>query len=127
MKPIRKFNNGNGALLCNICRTIIATRDESRVSKQLLCDECSEKTIDMKTIIEFNMDEPDDVGRHQVFMKSEDMANAIWEIQMNLAKKYEKYRTPKEGETYEDAVEQIFKDINEILEDEGIDIYNLIQ
>jgi hypothetical protein len=25
MKPIHKFNNGNGATLCHCCRTIIST------------------------------------------------------------------------------------------------------
>lgn len=81
----------------------------------------------MKAIIEFNMDEPDDRESHKLFMKSEDMGNAIWEIQMNLRRKYEKYRTPKEGEKYEDAVDTIFMDIADILEENGIDPYNLIQ
>ena len=80
----------------------------------------------MKATVEFNLDEPYDVGRHEVFMKAEDMTNAIWEIQMNLRRKYEKYREPKEGETCEDVVVQIFDDINDIMEEYGIDIHNLI-
>ena len=81
----------------------------------------------MKAIIEFDMDKPDDRESHTLFMKSEDMGNAIWEIQMGLRRRYEKYREPKEGETYEDAVDEIFMGIADILESNGIDIDNLIE
>ena len=38
-KPIRKFNNGNSALLCNTCRKIIATGDDALYGYKLYCDE----------------------------------------------------------------------------------------
>ena len=37
MKPIHKFNNGRGAMLCNKCRTIIST---GPATKELYCDQC---------------------------------------------------------------------------------------
>ena len=36
MKPIHKFNNGNGATLCNACHTII----ETGLTEALLCGSC---------------------------------------------------------------------------------------
>lgn len=44
MKPIYKFNNGNGATLCCSCRTIIST---GKPVKQLLCLKCQEKALDL--------------------------------------------------------------------------------
>ena len=40
MKPIHKFNNGRGAMLCNICRTIIST---GPATKELYCEKCKPK------------------------------------------------------------------------------------
>jgi hypothetical protein len=44
MKPIIKFNNGNGAILCNKCRTIIKenlTKEELEGKTDLLlCEKC---------------------------------------------------------------------------------------
>lgn len=37
MTPIYKFNNGIGATLCNLCRTIITT---GKPSNHLYCDRC---------------------------------------------------------------------------------------
>ena len=39
-KPIRKFNDGMGAVLCNHCSVIIQTGFKG---KRLLCDECKSK------------------------------------------------------------------------------------
>ena len=40
LKPIRKFNNGRGALLCNTCRTIMATGKEAWEGNSTLCAKC---------------------------------------------------------------------------------------
>jgi len=37
MKPIYKFNNGNGATLCHLCRTIITT---GKITNNLYCNRC---------------------------------------------------------------------------------------
>lgn len=39
IKPIHKFNNARGAMLCNKCRTIISTGQKT---KELYCDKCKE-------------------------------------------------------------------------------------
>lgn len=39
MKPIHKFNNGNGATLCHKCRTIITTK----FTDDLYCKKCETK------------------------------------------------------------------------------------
>lgn len=36
MTPIHKFNNGNKATICNICRTIISTD----FTDDILCEKC---------------------------------------------------------------------------------------
>lgn len=41
IKPIHKFNNGNGATLCKSCSVIIATT----ITQDLLCPECQEKAL----------------------------------------------------------------------------------
>jgi methyltransferase-like protein len=47
MKPIIKFNNGNGAILCNRCKVIIKenlTKEEVEGKTDLLlCKKCEEK------------------------------------------------------------------------------------
>jgi len=46
IKPIYKFNNARGAMLCNGCRTIISTGPKT---EELFCDKCKqmEHIIDM--------------------------------------------------------------------------------
>lgn len=39
MKPIHKFNNGRGAMLCNTCRTIIST---GPATEELYCEKCKQ-------------------------------------------------------------------------------------
>ena len=41
IKPIHKFNNGNGATLCKSCSVIITTA----ITQDLLCPECQEKAL----------------------------------------------------------------------------------
>jgi hypothetical protein len=40
MEPIRKFNSGKFALLCNNCRIIILTGDDALKSNKVLCEKC---------------------------------------------------------------------------------------
>ena len=40
--PIYKFNNGRGAMLCNICRTIISTGPKT---EELYCKKCKGEKI----------------------------------------------------------------------------------
>lgn len=45
MEPIYKFNNGNGAMLCNKCRTIISTGPKT---EQLYCAKCNPIIIEVE-------------------------------------------------------------------------------
>jgi hypothetical protein len=49
MEPIYKYNNGNGAMLCVKCRTIISTGPKT---EELYCEKCKPKqeTLLGKTI-----------------------------------------------------------------------------
>lgn len=43
MKPIHKFNGGNGATLCHGCRVIISTG----MTSDVLCSECDELYVSL--------------------------------------------------------------------------------
>ena len=45
MNVIYKFNNGNGATICNECRTIIAT---GKRVERFYCDKCQERINSME-------------------------------------------------------------------------------
>jgi reverse gyrase len=42
MNPIYKFNNGRGATLCHLCRTIITT---GKMTNDLYCDRCLSERV----------------------------------------------------------------------------------
>jgi len=44
MKPIHKFNNGNGATLCHNCYIIIS----DGLTNDLICPDCLAKLLDLK-------------------------------------------------------------------------------
>jgi reverse gyrase len=41
MKPIHKFNNGNGATLCHLCKTVITVG----LTNDIYCDRCTSERI----------------------------------------------------------------------------------
>ena len=49
MKPIHKFNNGNGATLCHLCKTIITVG----LTNEIYCDKCKSKRFYIETEYEF--------------------------------------------------------------------------
>ena len=49
MKPIHKFNNGNVATLCHLCRTIITA---GKLTNDLYCDRCLKERVKVEE--EFN-------------------------------------------------------------------------
>jgi hypothetical protein len=49
MKPIHKFNNGRGATLCHLCRTIITV---GKPTNDLYCDRCLSERVKIEE--EFN-------------------------------------------------------------------------
>ena len=75
----------------------------------------------MKAILEFNMDEFDDVMAHKRAVMSTDMALAIWEIVYNMKRSFENKIDEGKYEGYYDLLDDVFKAINEELQDIPID------
>lgn len=79
-----------------------------------------------KAIIEYNLNDIDDVNAHKRAIKSLDLALALWEITHNTKKKLEWSMEGKEMDKYE-AVELVYEKINEILSEHNIDLDDLIE
>ena len=78
-----------------------------------------------KAIIEYNLNDPDDVMAHKRAIKSDDMAFALWEIIHNTKKGLEWSMENKEIDKY-DALELVFDKIHEIISEHNIDLDDLI-
>jgi hypothetical protein len=78
-----------------------------------------------KAILEFNLNEPDDIIAHKRAVKSLDLTLALWEIIHNTKKGIEWSMEEKEIDKY-DALELVYKKIYEILDEHNINIDELI-
>ena len=79
----------------------------------------------MKAILEYNLNERDDIKAHLRAVKSLDMAVALWEITHNTKKGLEWTLEGKELDKY-DTLELVFNKIHEIFKDHNIDLDELI-
>jgi hypothetical protein len=79
----------------------------------------------MKAILEFNLDDKDDVMAYERCIKSKSMAIALWEITHNTKKGLEWSMEGKEMDKY-DALEMVFDKIHEILKENNVDTEQLI-
>ena len=68
----------------------------------------------MKAILEFNLEEPEDRMAHLRCVKSRDMAAVLFELTHNTGRKCE-------------TVDDVFDELNGLLEDHNINIDELIQ
>jgi len=78
-----------------------------------------------KAILEFNLNDGDDVMHYKRTVKSTDMAMALWEITHNTKKGLEWSLEGKELDKY-DTLELVFDKIYEILNDNNINVDELI-
>jgi hypothetical protein len=78
-----------------------------------------------KAILEFNLNDQDDVMQYKRTVKSTDMAMALWEITHNTKKGLEWSLEGKELDKY-DTLELVFDKIYEILNDNNINVDELI-
>ena len=78
-----------------------------------------------KAILEYNINDPDDLMAHKRAIKSDDMAFAIWDIVHNIKKKLEWSLEEKEFDKYE-TLELVFENIHEVLNDHNVDIEDLV-
>ena len=84
----------------------------------------------MKAILEFYLDDHDDVMAHKRCIKALDMALVIWEFAHNSKKTIESQvegciKIDKNFSHY-DVLDMIFNRFNEICEEEDINIDNLL-
>jgi hypothetical protein len=79
-----------------------------------------------KAIIEYNLNDVDDMYAHKRAIKSLDMALALWDITHNTKKKLEWSMEGKEMDKY-DALEMVYEKINEILLEHNIDLEDIME
>ena len=82
----------------------------------------------MKAILEFDLDNPDDVLSHKRCVKALDMACILFEIQHNLKKKLtHKFEAqPKEWNVF-GGVDETFKYINNLFEEYNVNLEEIIE
>lgn len=80
----------------------------------------------MKAILEFDLNDPDDIRSHMRCVKSQDMAFVLWELQYNLKKRCENILEQKEEMDRFDALELIFEELMELYNHHNISIDDLI-
>lgn len=81
----------------------------------------------MKAILEFNLDEKDDIEAHLRCIKALDMAQALWDMDGYLRNQM-KYGT-KKGELSDDvykALEEAREQLSEFMSSRGINLNELI-
>jgi hypothetical protein len=78
-----------------------------------------------KGILEFDLNEPDDIMAHKRATKALDLASALWDITHNTKKSIEWSLEGKELDKYE-VLDLVYERIYEILEDHNIKLDDLI-
>jgi len=102
MKPIHKYNNGNGAMLCNGCRTIISTGPKT---EEVLCEECRKMVMTVQERLEkYNQEAVDALFEPQPKIKKFEGFISIFENKREKMKKEEYIQLIR-------AQEQIIKEL----------------
>ena len=78
-----------------------------------------------KAILEFDLNEPDDIMAHKRATKATDMAVALWEILYNTKKSVE-WSLEDKGYDKSEVLDLVYDRINEILEEHNIKLDDLI-
>jgi hypothetical protein len=79
-----------------------------------------------KAILEYNLNDPDDVMAHKRAIKSLDMALVLWEIIHNTKKSLEWSMEGKDMDKY-DVLEMVYEKVHETLSNYNIDLDELIE
>jgi len=80
----------------------------------------------MKAILEFDLNEPDDVTAHKRAVKSLDMAIALWDIEQYL-RSHTKYAPDSMPQEAYDALEKAREKFYEILNDHNIGMDEILK
>jgi hypothetical protein len=78
-----------------------------------------------KAILEFDLNDPDDVMFHLRASKSLDMALVLWEMAYNVKKQIQSQAETENLDTY-DAIEKVFEKFWEVMEERGIKLDDLV-
>lgn len=98
--------------------------------KEIIYNYYNEKVVDLdqekNTILSFDLTDFDDSRNLKRCIKSEDMADALFEIGCNLKKKIEWQIEDRDDLSNDDVLDIVFDKISEIMYDRGIIIDDLI-
>ena len=78
-----------------------------------------------KAILEYDLNDPDDIMAHLRATKSLDMALVLWEMAYNVKKKIQSQAETENLDSY-DAIEKVFEKFWEELEEHGIKLDDLV-
>jgi hypothetical protein len=78
-----------------------------------------------KAILEFDLNDPDDIMAHLRAVKALDMALVLWELAYNAKKKIHMAIEFDKLDAY-DAVDQIFEKLHEEMNERGINLDELV-
>jgi hypothetical protein len=78
-----------------------------------------------KGMLEYDLNDPDDIMAHERAVKSTDMALALWEMAYNVKKQIQSQVETEKLDSY-DAIEKVFEKFWEILDDRGIKLDSII-
>jgi hypothetical protein len=83
----------------------------------------------MKATFEFDMSDPEDEMDHKRMSNALGMALVLWELKNNVKRKMEDIIDSSDIQPLsgQDTLDKMFEIIDELMEDEGININNLIQ
>lgn len=79
-----------------------------------------------KAILEFDLNDPDDLMAHTRAVKSLDMALAIWDMVFNTKKKLE-WEIENDNLSAYDTLDKVYEKFWEILKDRDINPDNIVQ
>ena len=78
-----------------------------------------------KAILEFNLNDPDDLEQYNRMNKSSDLCAFIWEVVYNIKKRaINRFENEEEPDCFE-AIDYVFEQIHESLHEHSINIDDL--
>jgi hypothetical protein len=80
----------------------------------------------MKAILEFDLNDPDDIRAHMRCVKALDMAIVLWELRYNVKKRCENILERKEEIDKYEALEIIFEELMEMYNHHNLSVDDLI-
>ena len=82
----------------------------------------------MKATLEFNLDNPDDKIDHMRCVKATDMAIVLFEITHNLKRTLEsRFESQPQPRDEFDGIEETFREIYKLMDENGINLDELIE